>query len=139
MLGDAITSKRLDFDAFKILREGKYDMRTRQMVKEESLRLLININDLQRFAPDRHKALLSTAQKEIVAIQRAIKEKVSNTHPAYVIGKEFQVGFEGSFGSKHLTPRYLFISIDLVTLLIHVSKGLFPRETLGTLSAWREL
>ena len=92
-----------------ILREGKYDRLTREMAEQGTSRLIVKLNDLQSFLPDRHKALLSTARQEIIALQRAVKERISATHPAYVTGKEFQVGFEGSFGSKHLTPRYSFI------------------------------
>ena len=62
------------------------------------------------FATDRHKALLKAANKEVVALQGALKENISDTHLAYVNGKQFKVGFEGAFGSKHLTPRYKLMS-----------------------------
>ena len=98
---------KMRIHSFKYLRDGRYDRLTRQMGEKGGVRLIININDLQRFPPERHKALSKYAVKEVVALQGAIKE---NTHPAYVTGKTFKVGFEGAFGSKHLTPRYLFLS-----------------------------
>ena len=74
------------------------------------IRLIIDLMDLQLFAPDRHKALLKAAHREVVALQNALKEKISDTNPAYASGKNFKVGFEGAFGSRHLTPRYLLMS-----------------------------
>ena len=52
--------------------------------------------------------LLSEAQLEILALQRALREFVLTVDDAY--GKQFDeffIGFEGSFGSKHVTPRSL--------------------------------
>ena len=51
---------------------------------------------------------MSNAFNEIVAFERALKEYVTQVDPVY--GKqtdEFFVGFEGSFGKKHVTPRTL--------------------------------
>ena len=50
--------------------------------------------------------LLSQAQLEVLAFQRAVKEFMLTIDDAY--GKQFEefyVGFEGSFGGKHVTPR----------------------------------
>ena len=52
--------------------------------------------------------LLTSAHEELLACQQALKEFVISADTVY--GKEqeeFFVGFEGSFGSKHLTPRSL--------------------------------
>jgi len=51
---------------------------------------------------------LNNAIEEIIAFQRALKEFVTNTNSDYSKRfSEFFVGFEGSFGSKHVTPRTL--------------------------------
>ena len=119
---------KMRIHSFKHLRDSRYDRLTRQMGDEGGVRHIININDLQRFLPERHKALSKYAVKEVVALQGAIKEKISYTHPAYVTGKTFKVGFEGAFGSKHLTPRYLFLSrlkclaFEIVVLSISKAK-----------------
>lgn len=50
--------------------------------------------------------LLNHAQLEILAFQRAVREFMLTIDDAY--GKQFEefyVGFEGSFGGKHVTPR----------------------------------
>lgn len=45
---------------------------------------------------------------ELAAFQRAVKEYVANIDPAYAKEYEdFFIGFEGNFGSKHVTPRTL--------------------------------
>ena len=51
---------------------------------------------------------LTSAFNEIIAFERALKEYVLQVNPQY--GKQvedFFVGFEGSFGKKHVTPRTL--------------------------------
>ena len=66
------------------------------------------LGDLRRDFPERASKLMSNAFNEIVAFERALKEYVTQVDPVY--GKqtdEFFVGFEGSFGKKHVTPRTL--------------------------------
>lgn len=53
-------------------------------------------------------SLLQNAPEELAALQQAVKEVVTIVNPIY--SKEHDeifVGFEGSFGSKHVTPRTL--------------------------------
>ncbi|KAK4469799.1 hypothetical protein MN116_007314 [Schistosoma mekongi] len=69
---------------------------------------MININDLRRQNPGRANKLLENTCSEIVACQRAIKKCIQNANPDFAKTKhEFFVGFEGSFGSRHVTPRTL--------------------------------
>lgn len=52
--------------------------------------------------------LLHEAQLEILSLQRAVREYILTVDDAY--GKQFEeffVGFEGSFGGMHVTPRSL--------------------------------
>ena len=49
------------------------------MGEKGGIHLVININDLQRLAPNRHKALLKAAQKEVISLGDAVKEKISIT------------------------------------------------------------
>lgn len=78
------------------------------MIDDESKRLIVNINDLRRKNPIRALALLSNAFDEQLAFTRALKEYVSSVNPTYVKSHdEFFLGFEGSFGNKHVTPRSL--------------------------------
>ena len=52
--------------------------------------------------------LIQNSFEEIVAFQSALKEFVGAADPVYSKQhEEFFVGFEGSFGAKHVTPRSL--------------------------------
>lgn len=97
---------------------GKYEKLITEMMGADGIRLVVNVNDLRKALPDRARALLfhsqesqssgSSAFEEILAIQRALKEVIGSIDPAYAKKtKEFHVGFEGSFGSRHLTARSL--------------------------------
>ena len=80
------------------------------MIRRGECRLIVDLNDLRRKPDylDRAEQLLSNAFEEIVAFQAALKEFISSVDTVY--SKEFEeffVGFEGSFGEKHVTPRSL--------------------------------
>lgn len=78
------------------------------MISEKSCRLIVNINDLRRKNPARAAGLLDNAFEEQLAFGRALKDFVSSLQPSYSkTHDEFYVGFEGSFGSRHVTPRSL--------------------------------
>lgn len=78
------------------------------MIAEKSKRLIVNINDLRKKNSARATALMSVAFDEQLAFSRALKEYVSTIDSTF--GKSFEdffVGFEGSFGTRHVTPRTL--------------------------------
>ncbi|KAL4703211.1 hypothetical protein ACJJTC_004887 [Scirpophaga incertulas] len=80
----------------------------KQMIADQSQRLVVNINDLRRKNSQRAKNLLDNAFEEQIAFQKALKDYVSSIDPTYAKLKEdFYVAFSGSFGSKHVTPRSL--------------------------------
>merc|ERR1719153_2229684 len=81
------------------------------MIETKGTRLVVSINDLRHHVPDgrqRAMALLEKSFEEVSAFQRALKEFVGSIDATYAKETEdFFVGFEGSFGSKHVTPRTL--------------------------------
>ncbi|CAH8526325.1 unnamed protein product [Heterobilharzia americana] len=86
----------------------EYKDRISSLITRDAIRLMININDLRRQNSERANKLLSNTCSEIVACQRAIKKCIQNANPDFAKTKhEFFVGFEGSFGSRHVTPRTL--------------------------------
>ncbi|KAM9478082.1 DNA replication licensing factor MCM3-like isoform 2-T2 [Salvelinus alpinus] len=88
--------------------QGVNHERVRSMVSENRCRLIVNINDLRRKNEKRAKALLKDSFSELVAFQRALKDLVASIDATYAKQfEEFHVGFEGSFGTKHVTPRTL--------------------------------
>lgn len=82
--------------------------RVKQMILDQSQRLIVNVNDLRRKNPERAKNLLESAFEEQIAFQKALKEYVASIDPTYAkVQEEFFVAFSGSFGNKHVTPRSL--------------------------------
>lgn len=78
------------------------------MISDDKKRLIVNINDLRASNPNRAYNLLTNAFEEQLAFSRALKEFVSSIQPSYGKTQEdFMVGFEGSFGNRHVTPRSL--------------------------------
>nr|QIC49963.1 DNA replication licensing factor MCM3-like protein [Actinia equina] len=88
--------------------QGVYHGKVRDMISRNECRLIVNVNDLRRKNEKRTNLLLNKGFEELLAFQNALKEFVGTVDTAY--GKkyeEFLIGFEGSFGSKHVTPRSL--------------------------------
>lgn len=80
----------------------------KDMIADKSNRLIVNINDVRKKNPDRASSLLVNAFEEQFAFTRALKEYVSTLQPSYAKASEdFFIGFEGSFGNRHVTPRTL--------------------------------
>jgi len=92
-------------------RDGVYDGLVREMIETKGTRLVVSINDLRHHVPDgrqRAAALLQSSFEELAAFQRALKEFVGSIDATYAKESEdFFIGFEGSFGAKHVTPRTL--------------------------------
>ncbi|KAM3602474.1 uncharacterized protein V6R79_004836 [Siganus canaliculatus] len=88
--------------------QGIYQSKVRDMVSENKARLIININDLRRRNEARAAKLMNNAFEELLAFQLALKDLVASVDATYAKQyEEFYVGLEGSFGSKHVTPRTL--------------------------------
>lgn len=80
----------------------------KEMIAENHKRLVVNINDLRKKNPVRAQSLLTNAFDEQLAFSRALKEYVATVEPRFAkTYEDFFVGFEGSFGSRHVTPRTL--------------------------------
>lgn len=80
----------------------------KDMIGENRHRLVVNINDLRRKKPQRARAMIDQSFEELGCFQRALKEFVSALDATYSKNfDEFQVGFDGSFGANHVSPRTL--------------------------------
>ncbi|KAA0201694.1 hypothetical protein HAZT_HAZT009210 [Hyalella azteca] len=87
---------------------GVYTQLVKEMINADNCRLVVNINDLRKKNPKRVAGLLKCAFEELPAFHRALREFVSAVDATYVKKhEELFVGFEGSFGSKHVSPRTL--------------------------------
>lgn len=88
--------------------QGIYQSKVRDMISENKARLIVNINDLRRRNEARAAKLMNNAFEELLAFQRALKDLVASVDATYAKQyEEFYIGLEGSFGSKHVTPRTL--------------------------------
>ncbi|XP_052391571.1 DNA replication licensing factor MCM3-like [Carassius gibelio] len=88
--------------------QGIYQSKVREMISENKSRLIVNLNDLRRRNEKRAAKLLNNAFEELLAFQRALKDLVASIDATYAKQhEEFFIGLEGSFGSKHVSPRTL--------------------------------
>ncbi|XP_063985319.1 DNA replication licensing factor Mcm3 [Diachasmimorpha longicaudata] len=88
--------------------QGIYLNLVKNMIEENKYRLYVNINDLRRKNPTRANSLLTNSFEESMAFQNALKQFVSTVDTDYSKGNpDFFIGFEGSFGNRHVTPRTL--------------------------------
>nr|XP_014690151.1 DNA replication licensing factor MCM3 isoform X1 [Equus asinus] len=88
--------------------QGIYQSKVRELISDNQARLIVNVNDLRRKNEKRANRLLSNAFEELVAFQRALKDFVASIDATYAKQyEEFYIGLEGSFGSKHVSPRTL--------------------------------
>ncbi|XP_042338237.1 zygotic DNA replication licensing factor mcm3, partial [Plectropomus leopardus] len=88
--------------------QGIYQSKVRDMIGENKARLIVNINDLRRRNEPRAAKLMNNAFEELLAFQRALKDLVASVDATYAKQyEEFFIGLEGSFGTKHVTPRTL--------------------------------
>ncbi|KAM9355834.1 DNA replication licensing factor MCM3 [Pholidichthys leucotaenia] len=88
--------------------QGVYQSKVRAMMSENKARLIINVNDLRRRNEARAAKLMNNAFEELLAFQRALKDMVASVDATYAKQhEEFFIGLEGSFGSKHVSPRTL--------------------------------
>lgn len=88
--------------------QGTYKALVKDMIAERSKRLIVNINDLRKKNAARASSLMTVAFDEQLAFSRALKEYVSTIDPTFAkTYEDFFIGFEGSFGARHVTPRTL--------------------------------
>lgn len=87
------------------------------MIDSGARRLIVNLNDLRALtdpeAPSLILRLLNSPFEEVNAFQQALGEVVDSINPAYAKhhDNKFHIGFEGSFGANHVTPRGLTASL----------------------------
>ncbi|KAI0726179.1 MCM2/3/5 family-domain-containing protein [Fomitopsis betulina] len=81
-----------------------------RMLRQEQRRLVINIDDLRDYRRDFADGLLKQPTDYLPAFDEALWNVVSRVHDSEkhdLSGKEYRVGFSGSFGDHHVSPRTL--------------------------------
>jgi len=90
------------------LRQNIHRRRVQKLINENGQRFQVQICDLRKFLPNRCKKLLHNFIEEEAAFKTAIKKYVSEIDETYGNKyQEFFVGYYGSFGGQHITPRTL--------------------------------
>ena len=90
---------------------GDYSEAIKAMMDANKFRLQINLNDLRAFDEELTHNLIDNPIKYLKPLRSALMELVMHSDPDYGSylpgGPEFHVGFHGSFGRNHVTPRGL--------------------------------
>uniref|UniRef100_A0A914WP22 DNA replication licensing factor MCM3 n=1 Tax=Plectus sambesii TaxID=2011161 RepID=A0A914WP22_9BILA len=85
-----------------------YLSKVKELIQEGGVRLVVNLNDIRRKLPHRAEGLLRDCVEEIICLQDAVKQLVERVDIEKAkTQSDFFVGFEGSFGDRHVTPRSL--------------------------------
>ncbi|RCN42234.1 MCM2/3/5 family protein [Ancylostoma caninum] len=88
--------------------EGKiYVQKVEDMISTGTPRLIVNLNDVRKKSAERAAGLIHNFVEEIICLEQAAKEMIQRASPDFVKTHEVQVGFEGSFGDRHVNPRSL--------------------------------
>ncbi|VDN17529.1 unnamed protein product [Gongylonema pulchrum] len=87
--------------------EKVYMQKFEEMIKDNGSRVVINLVDLRKKLPERAFSLLKNFVPEILCLQQAAKDYVSRLDPQYGKSCDVSVGFEGTFGDRHVNPRTL--------------------------------
>ena len=84
----------------------------REMIRKKERRLSVSINDLRAHSPRLAKFVLTSPGKYLYLFETALSEIVAKEAPSYVSADApVRIGFEGSFGLHHVTPRGLSASL----------------------------
>ncbi|CAG0923897.1 unnamed protein product [Notodromas monacha] len=90
--------------------QGIYSTTVSRMLEDGQNRLIVDMVDLRKKNRKRAEGLLKAPVDELIAFQGALKEMVGLLKPELakeLSNMEFFVGLEGTFGSKHVSPRSL--------------------------------
>ncbi|GBE78416.1 DNA replication licensing factor mcm3 [Sparassis crispa] len=81
-----------------------------RMLRQDQRRLIVNIDDLRDYRRDFADGLLKQPVDYLPAFDDALANFVNRVHDQEkydVSGKSYRVGFSGSFGDHHVSPRTL--------------------------------
>ena len=109
---------RIQFKNFLTDENGDYVDKVRSLIDQKSKRLHIDLHDLRHYDQDLAADLLDRPLDFILPLQEVLSEVIQTMMDPTEFQKEvaldggamneiYQVGFEGSFGPNHVTPRGL--------------------------------
>lgn len=109
---DLMQDRARIFEEFLDAETGVYNYRDdiARMLRNDERRLIINIDDLRDYKRDFADGLLKQPVEYLPALEDAlikIVERVHDRDKHEIEGKAYRVGFSGSFGDHHVSPRHL--------------------------------
>ena len=118
LLDDPIAQDDLMKDRSRVFEEfldadaGSYNYRDEiaLMLRKDERRLIVNIDDLRDYRRDFADGLLKEPVEYLPALEDAlvkVVERVFDKDKHEIEGKSYRVGFSGSFGDHHVSPRHL--------------------------------
>ncbi|KAL3087996.1 hypothetical protein niasHT_026417 [Heterodera trifolii] len=87
--------------------EKVYIEKIEELIREEESRLIVDINDVRRKIPERAIGLIKYFVEEVICFEQALKDAITRLDPEFSKDRDFHLGFEGSFGDRHVNPRTL--------------------------------
>lgn len=110
---DAIQEERVrKFDEFFSHESDYYNYRDNvaRMLREDATRLIVNVDDLRDYNREYADGLLNAPSDYLPAAEQALTsliETVYDPEKHAIADKAFKIGFSGSFGDHHVSPRTL--------------------------------
>lgn len=100
------------FEEFLTSESDLYDYRDDivRMLREDRNRLIVNIDDLRGYQREFADGLLKEPVEYLPAFDEALLQVITAVHDAdkhEIDGRAYRVGFSGSFGDHHVSPRTL--------------------------------
>uniref|UniRef100_A0A1I7U881 DNA replication licensing factor MCM3 n=1 Tax=Caenorhabditis tropicalis TaxID=1561998 RepID=A0A1I7U881_9PELO len=84
-----------------------YRQKIMKMMNDGESRLVMNLDEIREVMPERAEGLLTQSVLEMNCLQTALQTAISNSDVQAVVKTGFHVGFEGTFGERHVNPRTL--------------------------------
>ncbi|CAD6193932.1 unnamed protein product [Caenorhabditis auriculariae] len=84
-----------------------YRQKIVKMITEGETRLIVNLDDIRMKDPVRADRILKDSVQELICLQTALTEAVVRVDNESVAKTGYHIGFEGTFGERHVNPRSL--------------------------------
>jgi len=84
-----------------------YAQKVEELIRRKDTRLIVNLNDIREKMAPRLDALFADFVTEIICFEKALRDVVIRSDPDFIKETELNIGFEGSFGERHVNPRSL--------------------------------
>ncbi|CAI2354109.1 unnamed protein product [Caenorhabditis sp. 36 PRJEB53466] len=85
----------------------QYRQKIVKMMNDGESRLVMNLDEIREVLPERAEGLLKESVLEMTCLQEALQMAINRSDVQAIVKTGFHVGFEGTFGERHVNPRTL--------------------------------